>query len=129
MPPARARQPLMANQVVPASVEYCHVPVLLTSPVTATPLTAPLSKSVTWPAINVETRSPLLVAWSSLIVAKLLAPDRTGASLTLVTVMFEVAAAVLKAVVPPLTETSTLVPALPVVWSQAQKVTLPVVPF
>src|SRR5260370_696262 len=116
-------------QVVPASVEYCHVPVLLLRLVTAIPLTAPLSTSVTFPEINVETRSPPLAVWSSVMVAKLLAPDRTGASLTLLTVMFDVAVAVLKAVVPPLVVVSTCVPAVPLVWSQAQNVTLPVVPF
>src|SRR5256714_571125 len=116
-------------QVVPASVEYCHVPLLLTRLVTAIPLTAPLSTSVTFPEINVETRSPELVVWSSLIVVKLLAPERTGASFTLVTVIFDVAVAVLKAVVPPLTVVSTLVPCVPLVWSQAQNVTLAVVPL
>src|SRR5947209_18339609 len=63
------------------------------------------------------------------MVVKLLAPESTGASLTLVTVIWLVAVAVLKAVVPPLTLVSTFEPALPLVWSQAQKVTLAVVPF
>ena len=49
--------------------------------------------------------------------------------MTLVTVMFEVAVAVLYAVVPPLVETSTFVPAESFVWSQARNVTLPVVAF
>src|SRR5258707_992358 len=48
-------------QVVPASVEYCHVPVLLFKPVTAIPLTAPESTSETLAEIKVETRSPPLV--------------------------------------------------------------------
>src|SRR5438445_427328 len=63
------------------------------------------------------------------MVVKLLAPARTGASLTLVTVRFDVAVAVLKAVVPPLVVVSTLVPCEPEVWSQAQNVTLAVVPL
>ena len=88
-------------QVVPPSVEYCQVPVPLVNPVTAIPLTAPLSTSVTFPEISVETRSPLFVVWSSLMVVKLLAPDRTGASLTAVTVRLAVAVAVLKGVAPP----------------------------
>src|ERR671937_953732 len=56
------------------------------------------------------------------MVVKLLAPDSTGASLTSVTVMVDVAVAVLNAVVPPLLLVSTLVPATPLVWSQARKV-------
>ena len=50
-----------AVQVAPLSVEYCQVPVPLLRLVTAIPLTAPLSTSLTWPLIKVETRSPLLV--------------------------------------------------------------------
>src|SRR5438552_3995256 len=63
------------------------------------------------------------------MVVKLLAPVSTGASLTLLTVMLEVAVAVLKAVVPPLVVVSTFVPVEPAVWSQAQNVTLAVVPL
>ncbi len=44
----------------------------------------------------------------------------TGASFTAVTVKLAVPAAVLKAVVPPLVLTSTLLPAKPDVWSQAR---------
>ena len=90
-----------AFQVVPPSIEYCQVPVLLTRPVTAIPFTAPVSTSVTLPAISVETRSPLLVVWSSVIVVKLLAPVSTGASFTLVTVIEAVADWLEYAVVPP----------------------------
>ena len=70
-----------------------------------------------------------MLVWSSLMLVKSLAPESTGASLTLLTVMFEVAVAVLKAVLPPLVVVSALVPTLPLVWSQARKVTEPVVPF
>src|SRR5262245_53654909 len=70
-----------AVQVLPLSVEYCQVPVPLERSVTAMPFTAPASTSLTCPEMSVETRSPLLVVWSSLMVVKLLAPDSTGASL------------------------------------------------
>ncbi len=70
---------------------------------------------------------PLLFAWSSLIVVKGLAPESTGASL--LTVIEDVAVAVLKAVLPPLIVVSAVVPAVPLVWSQAQKVTEPVEPM
>src|SRR5258707_919521 len=60
---------------------------------------------------------------------KLLAPPRAGASLTLLTAMVLVAVLVLKALVPPLPQVSTLVPAAPLVWSQARKVTEALVPF
>src|SRR5262249_25693916 len=58
-----------------------------------------------------------------------LAPDRTGASLTAVTLIDEVAVAVLKAVTPPFVEASTLLPDVPLVWSQARKVTEATVAF
>src|SRR5439155_458797 len=116
-------------QVLPPSAVNCQSPLVLSTPVTAMPLTAPVSTSLTCPASSVETRLPPLAVWSSLMVVKLLAPDRTGASLTLVTVIVEVAAAVLKGVVPPLALASTLLPAVPAVWSQAEKVRLAVVPF
>ncbi len=76
-----------------SSVEYCQVPVLLFNPVTAMPLKAPGSGSLTMPAIKAETRLPLLFAWSSLIVVKLLAPASTGAVFTHVT--FRVTVAIL----------------------------------
>src|SRR5947208_247051 len=63
------------------------------------------------------------------MVEKLLAPLSDGASLTLETVRELVAVAVLKALVPPLLEVSTLLPAVPLVWSQARKVTEADVPF
>ena len=54
---------------------------------------------------------------------------RVGASLTLVTVMLDVAVAVLNAVAAPFDAVVTLVPVLPLVWSQARNVTDAVVPF
>ena len=80
-----------AFQVPPPSIEYCQVPVLLLRLVTAMPFTAPVSTSLSLPEIKVETRSPLLLVWSSVIVEKLLAPESTGASLTLVMVIEAVA--------------------------------------
>ena len=77
------------------------MPVPLTNPVIAIPCNAPLSTSVTFPEINVDTALPLFVNASSVIEVKLLAPDSTGASLTAVTVMLDVAVAVLNGVVVP----------------------------
>ena len=44
----------------------------------AMPCTAPVSTSVTWPAIRSETRLPALLVWSSVIAVKLLAPVKHG---------------------------------------------------
>ena len=52
---------------------------MLATAVTAMPDSAPLSASVTLPAINADTSVPGLLAGSSLIVVRLLAPDSTGA--------------------------------------------------
>ena len=60
------------------------MPVPLTNPVIAIPCNAPLSTSVTFPEINVDTALPLFVNASSVIEVKLLAPNSTGASFTLV---------------------------------------------
>ena len=94
-----------AVQVVPLLTEYCHVPVPATRLVTAMPCTAPESESVIWPAINVDTRSPALVVWSSLIVVKFTAPASTGAVLTAVEIALVTAA---MAVMPPLAVVLTL---------------------
>ena len=112
---------------VASLVEYCQAPVLLLSPVTAMPCTAPGSGSLTMPAISVETWLPPLPGWSSLIVVKGFAPESTGASL--LTVIVDVAVAVLKAELPPLTVVSASLPAVPLVWSQARNVTPPVEPM
>ena len=68
------------------------------------------------PAISVETWLPPLVCWPSLIVVKGFAPASTGASL--LTVIVDVAVAVLKAELPPLMVVSASLPAVPLVWSQ-----------
>ena len=69
----------------PPLVVYCQVPLALFTAVTAMPEAAPLSASVTHPAISAETSVPLLLAGSSLIVFRLFAPVSTGASLIAVT--------------------------------------------
>src|SRR6476660_8110256 len=75
-----------AVQAPPPLVEYCHVPFVLTTAVTAMPDNAPGSLSVTLPAISAETSVPGLLEGSSLVAVKLLAPDRTGAALITVAV-------------------------------------------
>ena len=79
-----------AVQLAPASVEYCQAPLLLSTAVTAMPLSAPLSTSLTCPAINADTSVPGLLAAPSLIGARLFAPFSTGASLTAATEMLRV---------------------------------------
>ena len=65
---------------------------------------------------------------SSLVVTVLFVP--AGASLTELTVIAALAVALEKALPPPLLEVSAVVPAEPVVWSQARKVIpLATVPF
>lgn len=118
-----------AVHVDPLSVEYCQVPVPLVKPVTAIPFTAPVSTSVTFAAMSDDTRLPPFVVWSSVMFVKFTAPVRTGASLTAFTVILLVAVVVLYAVVPPLVAVLTFVPAVPVAWSQARKVTDAAVPF
>src|ERR1043165_4078085 len=88
-------------QVLPESVEYCHVPVLLLRLLTPMPLMAALSTSLSWPLMRLETKSPLFVVWSSIIVVKLLAPFSVGASLTEVTTIDAVADSLEYAVAPP----------------------------
>src|SRR6478609_2364432 len=67
-----------AVQFVPPLVVYCHVPLVLSTAVTAIPSTA-LSGSLAFPEISAETSVPLLVVGSSLIVVRLFAPERVGA--------------------------------------------------
>src|SRR5438067_2530156 len=62
----------------------------------------------------------IALAVSSLVTTVWSAP--AGASFTEATTMEAVSTAVLKAVVPPVREVSTLVPLTPEVWSQARKV-------
>ena len=74
----------------PLLVVYCQVPLLLFTVVTAMPAAAALSASVTWPAISADTRVPLSLAGSSLMLFRLFAPASTGASLTAVTLTVRV---------------------------------------
>ena len=102
-----------ANQLVPELLEYCHVPCVLTLAVLPTiaipPKLDPVSTSAKSPVKIVVTVAPggLLVLGRILANAPV---ESVGASFTLVTVIFEVAVAILNAVVPPLTDVLTLVP-------------------
>ena len=117
-----------AAQVVP-SVEYCHVP-LPTLLVIAIPLKALVSTSAQVALARMELAVVPVEVVSSFVEVRVIVPVLiVGASLTLLTVMLDVAVAVLNAVVPPLDAVVTLVPVAPVVWSQAQKVTEADVPF
>src|SRR4051794_9807708 len=69
-------------QLLPPLVEYCHVPFVLTTAVTAMPDKAPASASVTFVEISADTSVPGLLAGSSLIAVRLFAPDSTGALFT-----------------------------------------------
>jgi len=60
-----------------------------------------------------------LLAASSLMPARLLTFPRTGASFTETTTMEAVSAAVEKAALPPLLAVEALLPAVPLLWSQA----------
>src|SRR5438445_329844 len=102
-------------------MEYCHVPLPLADDVIAMPCSDPESGSVTDAPMNDATVWPALAVWSSVIVFNDGAIGvSTGASLMDVTVMVALSVAVLKAVVPPLLEASTLLPTVPLVWSQAR---------
>src|SRR5262249_26153019 len=81
-----------ADQLVPPSSEYCHVPVLLFKAVRPIPCGSPALASVTMPLMIVETRSPLLLVWSSVIVVKLLAPLSTGALFGLLLLVEDISA-------------------------------------
>ena len=87
----------MSVQPVPPSVEYCQVPLVLSMAVMANPSRAPGSTSVmrSPPAevMMAAIVSPALLESSSLMAVRLMAPvlSSTGASGTLLTVMFTVA--------------------------------------
>ena len=88
------------------------------------PLTAPLSTSVMPPvkALTSEPTAPDGAPASSATVSVRAVSASTGASLTAVTVTSITSVALENAVVPPLLEVSTLVPAVPLVWSQPRSV-------
>ncbi len=102
-------------QVTP-SVEYCHVPVPFRA-VMAMPLTAPASTSAQLEFVKrVEAVTPADVEFSFMPVKLNVAPlVIVGASFRLETTIEANSVAVLKAVVVPLVEVSTFVPAVPVV--------------
>src|SRR5213075_537115 len=109
---------------------YCHVP-FPAWPVIAIPFDALVSTSAQLALVRIELAVVPLEVVSSFVPDKVTVVPLVivGASLTLVTVMLDVAVAVLNAVVPPLVVVSTFVPCVPEVWSQAQNVTLAAVPF
>ena len=107
--------------VLPPSIEYCQVPVPFAVALIAMPCTAPVSTSLMVDPTMDETSCPLFEVWSSVRVVNVGdATVITGASLTEVTVIDAVLLCELNAAVPPVTLLSTLLPALPLVWSQAR---------
>ena len=74
-------------QLVPASTLNCHLPLLLSTAVTAMPFSAPGSVSMTWPVISAETAVPGSDAKSSKVADRLFAPLSKGAELTKATLM------------------------------------------
>src|SRR5205085_3155413 len=75
------------DQLDPPLLEYCQVPLLLSTAMTAMPARAPASTSLICPATRSDTSTPALVTSSSLMFGMALLPSRTGASLTATTVM------------------------------------------
>ena len=75
----------------------------------------------TFGAGTTGSRVPALTVWFAVIGFSVgVIGSNTGASLTAVTVMLAVSVAVLNALLPPLVELSTLLPAAPLLWSQAR---------
>ena len=81
-----------AFQAPPLLTLYCHAPLVLSTDVTAMPLNAPGSGSLTWPKSRAVTAVPESDMRSSSVGARLFAPDRTGAVLTKETLMMTVPA-------------------------------------
>ena len=86
------------------------------------PFEAPLSTSVIPPvnALIADPTAPEGAPASSATVRERAVSAKTGASLTAVTATSIASVALEKAVVPPLLAVVTFVPAVPLVWSQAQ---------
>ena len=72
---------LKAVQLLPPLSEYCQMPLVLLTAVTAMPDSAPASASLTRPAISADTSVPLSATGSSPMFARSFAPERTGALL------------------------------------------------
>ncbi len=121
----------MDNQFEPLSIEYSQAPFPFVVAVIAIPSTAPESTSVirSPPALlmMLATVLPPFAVSSSVIVVKVIFPvlSSTGASFTAETVIEATSVAVLNAVVLPFVDASTLLPAAPLVWSQARNVISP----
>ena len=113
-----------SSQVLPSSV-YCQAPLVLSAPTIARPFWAPPSTSHD-PLTKLETSQ---VFPPSSLVEPSTTPGMPGASLTAVTVIVAVSVAVLNALSPTLVLVSTLLPALPLLWSQARNVTSAVSAF
>ena len=108
-------------QLRPPSTEYCHAPLPSAVAVIAMPCTAPVSTSLIDAPMKEATVWPLFAVWSSVIeLSDGVAAASTGASLTAETAIVAVSVAVLKAADPPLVLVSALLPAAPLVWSQAR---------
>src|SRR5262245_41840515 len=86
------------------------------------PVSAASSSSVVCPEMRADTSVPIFAVSSSLMAVKSLAPVRSGALLTGLTVMLALAVALLKAVVPPFVDVLATPVADPIVWSQARNV-------
>ena len=112
-----------ANQLAPPSVEYCQVPLpvfdVIAMPFKALASTSAQAADVRMlltvvPEDVVSSLVPVSVTVALLVIV--------GASLPAVTLTSTTSVALENAVVPPLVVTSTLVPCVPLVWSQAWKV-------
>ena len=112
------------------SVEYCQVPLPVTQ-VTAIPFCAPLSTSAQLAAVRIALIAVAdEVLFSSVALRAMVEPLlNVGASLTALTVIEALSVAAEKAVLPPLTEVSTLLPAVPLTWSQARNDSVALVAF
>ena len=85
--------PVSVSHVVPVSVEYCHVPFVVTTAVTANPFTAPLSGSVIL-VTSADTSVPgLLPSATSFKIDVTVLAAATGASFTAAKVIVTVAVA------------------------------------
>ena len=116
-----------ASQVLPSSTLYCQVPLVLSTAVTAMASTALPSGSVMLPSTMIAaTVSPAGLARSSAMVVSTgdTAALSTGALWAAVTEMLRVSLALEYGVMPPLLLVLAVLPAVPLVLSQARKVSV-----
>ena len=127
------RVPVKVRLALPSAPPVSVMPAV--PPRVSTPF---VTVSVTCSALLAASTSPTLIAlpFAALNTSAVSSPTTcaagtvfSGASLTAVTLMRAVSVAALNAVLPPFVEASSLLPAAPVLWSQARKVRLPAVPF